>query len=62
MTWKCLMNMISAKGIQGKYAERYHADRNLIRLDADGFPDAKSVNDALRTLGKIIVDHQKKVL
>ena len=53
-----------SEGIQGKYAERYHADKNLIRLDADVadmFPDAKSVNDALRALGRIIIDHQKKV-
>ena len=52
-----------SEGIQGKYAERYKANRNLIRLDADVakmFPDTKSVNDALRALGKIIVDHQKK--
>ncbi|MYI93475.1 hypothetical protein F4083_04005 [Candidatus Poribacteria bacterium] len=53
-----------SEGIQGKYAERYHADKNLIRLDADVadmFPDAKSVKDALRALGRIIIDHQKKV-
>ena len=50
-------------GVRGKYAERYNAGRNLIRLDddvAEMFPDAKSVNDALRALGKIISEHQQK--
>ena len=52
-----------SEGVRGKYAERYHAGTNLIRLDddvAEMFPDAKSVNDALRALGKIIADHQQK--
>ena len=51
-------------GVRGKYAERYNAGTNLIRLDkdvAEMFPDAKSVNDALRALGKIISEHQQKV-
>ena len=53
-----------SKGTRGKYAERYHAGTNLVRLDddvAEMFPDAKSVNDALRALGKIIAEHQKKI-
>ncbi len=52
-----------SEGVRGKYAQRYYADKNLIRLDdvAEMFPDAKSVNEALRALGKIIVEHQKKV-
>ena len=53
-----------SEGVRGKYARRYYADKNLIRLDddvAEMFPDAKSVNEALRALGKIIVEHQKKV-
>ena len=52
-----------SKGVRGKYAERYRAGTNLIRLDddvAEMFPDAKSVNDALRALGKIIADIQQK--
>ena len=52
-----------SEGIRGKYAKRYHAGTNLIRLDddvAEMFPDAKSVNDALRALGKIIAEHQQK--
>ena len=51
-----------SEGIRGKYAERYHAGTNLIRLDDDVakmFPDAKSVNEALRALGKIIAEYQK---
>ena len=52
-----------SEGVRGKYAERYQAGTNLIRLDADVaemFPDAESVNEALRALGKIIAEHQKK--
>lgn len=52
-----------SKGVRGKYAERYRAGKNMIRLDddvAEMFPDAKSVNDALRVLAKIIADHQQK--
>ncbi len=48
-------------GVRGKYAEKYHADKNLIRLDPDVakiFPDAKTVNDALRALARIIAVHQ----
>ncbi|MCG9129731.1 hypothetical protein JT359_19240 [Candidatus Poribacteria bacterium] len=51
-------------GIRGKYAEKYYADRNMVQLDEDvaqTFPDAKSVNDALRALAKIISENQKKV-
>ena len=52
-----------SEGVRGKYAKRYHAGTNLIRLDddvAEMFPDAKSVSDALRALGKIIAEHQQK--
>lgn len=51
------------EGVRGKYAERYYAGTNLVRLDddvAEMFPDAKSVNDALRALAKIIAEHQQK--
>jgi hypothetical protein len=40
-------------GVRGKYAERYREGTNLILLDPDvaaAFPDAKSVNEALRRL------------
>ena len=46
-----------SEGVRGKYAERYHDGKNLISLDPDVakvFPDAKTVNDALRALAKII--------
>lgn len=41
--------------VRGKYAERYRAGTNLIKLEPDvaaAFPDAKSVNEALRLLIK----------
>jgi hypothetical protein len=44
-------------GVRGKYAERYAAGTNLVRLDPDVakvFPDSQAVNDALRALVKII--------
>ena len=40
-------------GVRGKYVERYRAGTNLVLLDpdvAEAFPDAKAVNDALRSL------------
>jgi hypothetical protein len=40
-------------GVRGKYAERYREGTNLVLLDPDvaaAFPDAKTVNDALRQL------------
>lgn len=52
-----------SKGVRGKYAQRYREGTNIVRLDDDVakiFPDAKSVNSALRALGKIIDRHQQK--
>lgn len=52
-----------SEGVRGKYAQRYKAGTNLIRLDddvAEMFPDTESVNEALRALGKIIAAHQTK--
>ena len=52
-----------SEGIRGKYAQRYREGTNMVRLDDDVaklFPDAKSVNAALRALGKIIDQHQQK--
>ncbi len=52
-----------SKGVRGKYAQRYREGTNIVRLDDDVakiFPDAKSVNAALRALGKIIDQHQQK--
>lgn len=40
-------------GVRGKYTERYREGTNLVRLDPDVakvFPDAESVNHALRAL------------
>ena len=50
------------KGVRGKYAQRYREGTNIIKLDDDVakiFPNAKSVNEALRTLGKIIDQHRQ---
>jgi hypothetical protein len=41
----------------GKYPRRYQAGTNLVLLDPDVagvFPDSKSVNEALRSLVRII--------
>jgi len=46
-----------SKGIRGKYAEQYNDGVNIIKLDKDVskiFPDAQSVNNALRTLINLI--------
>ena len=42
--------------VRGKYVNRYRSGTNLVRLDGDvqaAFPDAESVNEALRLLMKI---------
>ncbi len=44
-------------GIRGKYAAQYRQGVNIVKLDKDVgkiFPDAKSVNDALRALIDLI--------
>jgi hypothetical protein len=44
-------------GVIGKYARRYQAGTNLVLLDPDVagvFPDSKSVNEALRSLVRIV--------
>ena len=44
-------------GVVGKYARRYQAGTNLVLLDPDVaglFPDSKSVNEALRSLVRIV--------
>jgi hypothetical protein len=43
-------------GVRGKYAARYRQGVNIVKLDDDvsvAFPDAKAVNDALRSLIRI---------
>ncbi len=49
-------------GVRGKYIKRLQKGTNIIKLDDDVaslFPDAKSVNKALRALGEIIKQHRK---
>lgn len=44
-------------GVRGKYADRYRQDATVVLLDpdvAEVFPDAESVNRALRALAQII--------
>lgn len=50
------------KRVRGKYAQRYREGTNIIKLDDDVakiFPNTKLVNEALRTLGKIIDRHRQ---
>jgi len=52
-----------SKGIRGKYAKEYKDGVNIVKLDNDVrefFPDTKSVNEALRTLIKLIKHEQLK--
>ena len=58
-----------SNGICGKYAQAYKEGVNIIKLDRDVmrfFPDAKSVNEALKTLinlmnnGQSTLWHKKK--
>ncbi len=49
-----------SKGVRGKYAKAYKEGVNVVKLDSDiseFFPDAKSVNEALRTLIKLVKDN-----
>ncbi len=42
-----------SNGVRGKYTQAYKEGVNIVKLDTDVmkfFPDAKSVNEALRTL------------
>ncbi len=46
-----------SKGARGKYAKRFAKPSNFVVLDADVtayFPDAETVNEALRTRVKIV--------
>lgn len=52
-----------SKGVRGKYAKRYAAGTNVVVLAPDVaavFPDAESVNEALRALMKIARKSAKK--
>ena len=51
-----------SNGIREKYALRYQEGTNIIKLDEDVremFPDAKTVNAALRSLAGIIKQHER---
>jgi len=48
-----------SNGIRGKYAKAYTEGVNIVKLDRDVmdfFPDARSVNEALRTLIHLMKD------
>jgi len=50
-----------SKGIRGKYAKRYAEGTNVVLIDpdvAEFFPDHDTVNDALRSLIRIIKKRQ----
>jgi Zn/Cd-binding protein ZinT len=50
-----------ANGIREKYAQAYKEGINIVKIDSDVmkfFPDAKSVNEALRTLINLINNGQ----
>ena len=52
-----------SKGVRGKYGTRFAEGSNVVVLDPDVaelFTDAKSVNDALRTLAEIAAKQSKK--
>ena len=52
-----------SKGIQGKYGKKYAEGTNIVVIEPDVakiFPDHDSVNQALRSLAKII-RRQKKL-
>lgn len=51
-----------SQGIRGKYAHRFTEGTNLVILDSDiaeVFPDSKSVNEALRSLVRIVQRRSK---
>ena len=52
-----------SKGIKGKYAKRYAEGTNVVLIDpdvAEFFPDQDTVNDALRSLIRIIKKRQNR--
>ena len=52
-----------SKGVRGKYAKRYKAGTNIVLLDPDVakvFKTQTSVNQALRSLAKIIKAQKQK--
>ena len=52
-----------SKGVRSKYAKRYAEGTNVVLLDpdvAEFFPDHDTVNDALRSLVKVIKKRQNR--
>jgi len=52
-----------SKGVRGKYAKKYKAGTNIVLLDPDVaavFKTPRSVNQALRSLAKIIKAQKQK--
>ena len=52
------------KGIRGKYAKKYKQGTNVVIIDpevAEFFPNANSVNHALRSLIPIIKKREKRI-
>ena len=50
-------------GVRGKYARRYEEGTNVVLIDpdvAEFFPDGDSVNDALRSIIRIIKKRQNR--
>jgi len=50
-------------GVRGKYARQFASRTVMVVLDPDVaelFPDPRSVNKALRALGKIVRDYARK--
>ena len=48
-------------GVRGKYARDYHLSTNIVVLDpdvAERFPNSEAVNQALRSLAKILDNKQ----
>jgi len=51
-----------SKGVRDKYAQGYHEGVNIVKIDEDVtkvFPDSKSVNEALRTLMRLLAKHHR---
>ena len=52
-----------SNGVRGKYADRYKEGTNIVFLEQElmeFFPDSPSVNDALKSLAKIMKKYKNK--
>lgn len=50
-------------GVRGKYASKYKEGTNIVMLDPElieYFPDSASVNEALKSLAKLIKKYRNK--